>query len=103
MIVKNSHHKPSLDTRVKCGASREGHGAVLEQLTPHGWETSAYASRFLNNAEKLYSIKELELFGVVWSIEDFKHYLYGKKFPLVTDHRVLLSILREKTFKIHQS
>ena len=41
--------------------------------------------------------------GVVWSFEQFKHYLYGKKFPVVTDHRALLSILREKSHKIHQS
>ena len=33
--------------------------------------------------------------GVVWSIEYFKNYLYGKEFTVITDHRALLSILKE--------
>ena len=33
--------------------------------------------------------------GVVWSVEHFKYYLYGKPFTVVTDHRALLSIMRE--------
>ena len=33
--------------------------------------------------------------GVVWSVEHFKYYLYGKPFTVITDHRALLSIMRE--------
>ena len=33
--------------------------------------------------------------GVVWSIEYFKNYLYGKHFKVITDHRALLSIMKE--------
>ena len=33
--------------------------------------------------------------GVVWSIDYFKNYLYGKHFTVITDHRALLSILKE--------
>ena len=33
--------------------------------------------------------------GVVWSVEHFKCYLYGKPFTVITDHRALLSIMRE--------
>ena len=32
---------------------------------------------------------------MVWSIEYFKNYLYGNKFSIITDHRALLSILKE--------
>ena len=42
-----------------------------------------------------YSINELELLGVVWSVGHFKYYLYGKPFTVKTDHRALLSIMRE--------
>ena len=55
----------------------------------------AFASRFLNSVEDRYSINELELLGVVWSVEHFKYYLYGKPVTVRTDHRALLSIIRE--------
>ena len=45
--------------------------------------------------EKRYSVNERELLGVVWSVEYFKNYLYGKHLTVITDHRALLSILKE--------
>ena len=91
----NSHYKPQLETRVKCDASRSGLGAVSEQLTVDGWKSIAFMSRFLNSCEERYSVNELELLGVVWSIEYFKIYLYGKNFTVITDHRALLFIMKE--------
>ena len=91
----NSHYNPQLETRVKCDASRSGLGAALEQLTVDGWKPIAFASRFLNSCEERYSVNELELLGVVWSTEHFKNYLYGKHFKVITDHRALLSIMKE--------
>ena len=70
-------------------------GAALEQLTVDGWKPISFALRFLNSSEERYSINELELLGVVWSTEYFKNYLYGKEFTIITDHRALLSILKE--------
>ena len=93
--TENKHFKPELETRSKCDASRKGLGCALEQRTPNGWHTVAFASRFLNSVEDRYSINELELLAVVWSVEHFKYYLYGKPFTVITDHRALLSIMRE--------
>ena len=73
-------------------------GCALEQRTANGWHAVAFASRFLNSVEDRYSINELELLGVVWSVEHFKYYLYGKPFTVITDHRALLSIMRENRF-----
>ena len=84
-----------MDVRVKCDASRSELGAALEQNTPDGWKPIALASRFLNSTEERYSVNELELLGIVWSIDYFKYYVYGKNFTVVTDHRALLSILKE--------
>ena len=86
---------PHLETRIKCDASRKGLGCALEQRTPNRWHTVAFASRFLNSVEDRYSINELELLGVVWSNEHFKFYLYDKPFTVITDHRALLSLMRE--------
>ena len=102
-LTENNHYDIKRNTIVKTDASRSGLGAVLEQKTCNGWETISYASRFLNNAEEKYSINELELLGVVWALEHFKHYLLGHHFIIQTGHRALLSILKERTSKIHQS
>ena len=94
-FTENAHYNPNLPTRVRCDASIEGLGAALEQQTSLGWKPIAFASRFLNNCESKYSVNELEFLGVVWSIEHFKHYLHGKGFVVVTDHRAFLSILKD--------
>ena len=41
------------------------------------------------------SVNELELLGVLWSVEYFKNYLFGKSFTIITDHQALLSIKKE--------
>ena len=49
-------------------------------------------------------MNDLELLGVVWSIEYFKNYLYGKIFTVITDHRALLSIMKEnRSNKLYNS
>ena len=72
-----------------------GLGAALEKDTSDGWKPIAFASRFLNSTEERYSLNELELLVIVWSIDYFKYYFYEKNFIVSTDHRALLSILRE--------
>ena len=66
------------------------------------WKTISYASRFLTDLETKYSINELELSAVVWSIEHFKNYVYGVRFGVVSDHKALQSVLKSnkgnKTF-----
>ena len=84
--TENTHYNPHLETRIKCDASRAGLGAASEQCSPTGWHTVAFASRFLNSNEERYSVNELELLGVVWSVAYFKCYLFGKSFTIITDH-----------------
>ena len=67
---------------------------VLSYLNyPEGWVNIAYASHFLKSLEEKYSVNELELLGVVWAIELFKYYLYGKFFTVITNHQALISAL----------
>ena len=93
--TENTHYYPHMETQIKCDASRAGLGAALEQRSPTGWNTVAFASRFLNSNEERYSIKELELLEVVWSVENYKYFLFDKSFTIITDHRALLSIMKE--------
>ena len=75
---------------------------VLQQKPGAEWEITHFASQFLTEIEKKYSINELELLAVVWSIENFRIFVYGTEFEVVTDHKALTTILRnnraDKTF-----
>ena len=93
--TENKHFNPDLEARIKCDASRKGLGCALEQRTPNGWHTVHLASRFLKSVEDRYNINELEFLGVVWSVEHVKYYHYVKLFTVITDHRVLISIMKE--------
>ena len=53
-----------------------------------------FASRFLSDTEKKYAINELELLAVVWGLEHFRLYLYGKPIKLLTDHQALEPLMK---------
>ena len=74
------HCNPELETRIRCDASCSGLGAALGKLTVGGWKQISIGSRFRNSNEERYSIYELELLGVVWSIKFLKINLMRKNF-----------------------
>ena len=76
-VAELTHFKRNKPLRIICDASKQGLGAVLQQCEENKWKPIAYASRFLYELECKYSINELELLAVVWSIEHFKNYVYG--------------------------
>ena len=69
-------------------------GAILAQIDEKGDEyVCFYASRLLKGAELQYGITEKECLAVVWSVKQFRVYLYGAKFTIVTDHNALLWLM----------
>ena len=80
-----------METRIISDTSTSSSGASLEQHSKEGWVALASSSRFLNSLEEKYSVNELELLRVVWSIEHFKKYLYGKHFTVIDDHQALIN------------
>ena len=83
-----AHYDPDLPVRVACDASPYGLGSVLIHVMSCGSEKPvAFASRTLNRAERNYSQIDKEALALVWGIRKFNHYLYGRRFTLVTDHQ----------------
>ena len=67
-------------------ASNEALGAILSQ-GPIGQDLPiSYVSITHNNADRNYSTTEKELLAIVWGCKQYRPYLYGRKFTIVTDH-----------------
>jgi Reverse transcriptase (RNA-dependent DNA polymerase)/RNase H-like domain found in reverse transcriptase/Spumavirus aspartic protease (A9) len=81
-------------------ASLTALGAVIEQEGSDGLKRPiAYASRSTSAAERNYSSTELECAAVVWAVNYFRPYLYGKHFTIYTDHSALQWLLKLKAIK----
>ncbi|GJT32255.1 putative reverse transcriptase domain-containing protein, partial [Tanacetum coccineum] len=83
---------------VYCDASHKGLGVVLMQNE----KVIAYASRQLKIHEKNYTTHDLELGAVVFSLKMWRHYLYGTKCTVFTDHKSLQHILDQKELNMRQ-
>ncbi|GJV03189.1 putative reverse transcriptase domain-containing protein [Tanacetum coccineum] len=83
---------------VYCDASKKGLGAVLMQRE----KVISYASRQLKIHEKNYTTHDLELGAVVFALKIWRHYLYGTKCTLFTDHKSLQHILNQKELNMRQ-
>ena len=70
--------------------------AVLMQIKEGKKVLISAASRTLTSAEKNYGIVEREALAVVWGIQYFRTYLFGKTFLVITDHQCLKYL---QTFK----
>ncbi|GJS48043.1 reverse transcriptase domain-containing protein [Tanacetum coccineum] len=83
---------------VYCDASLQGLGAVLMQRE----KVIAYASRQLKPHEENYTTHDLELGAVIFALKIWRHYLYGTKCTVFTDHKSLQHILRQKELNMRQ-
>lgn len=81
---------------LRTDASLVGLGAILLQYTDDTPHPIAYASRTLLPAEKNYSVIERECLAIVWGINKFKYYLFGKAFVLEVDHKPLVYLNKFK-------
>ena len=90
-----AHYAKDRDNIVTTDASKTGLGITLWQKQSDGEiKPIAFGSRYLNESEQNYSIGELELLAVVWGLEKFRFYLYGKKVFLYTDHQALEPLIK---------
>ncbi|GJW48564.1 putative reverse transcriptase domain-containing protein [Tanacetum coccineum] len=90
--------KGSEDFIAYCDASKKGLGVVLMQRE----KVISYASRQLKIHEKNYTTHDLELGAVVFALKIWRHYLYGTKCTVFTDHKSLQHILDQKELNMRQ-
>ncbi|GJS35108.1 putative reverse transcriptase domain-containing protein [Tanacetum coccineum] len=86
------------DFVVYCDVSHQGQGVVLMQRE----KVIAYASRQLKPHEENYTTHDLELGAVVFALKIWRHYLYGTKCIVFTDHKSLQHILDQKELNMRQ-
>ena len=54
----------------------------------------SYASKALSSTESNYSNIERELLGLLFAMNHFKHFTYGRLVHVITDHKPLVSLFR---------
>ena len=80
------------ETVLQCDASEQGLGACLLQEG----HPIVYASRALTSAERNYAQIEKELLAIVFGVERFEQYVYGRHVKVESDHKPL-EIIHKKS------
>ncbi|KAJ3700836.1 hypothetical protein LUZ61_004541 [Rhynchospora tenuis] len=86
------------DYIVYTDASKLGLGCVLTQ----DGHVIAYGSRQLRPHEQNYPTHDLELAAVIFALKLWRHYLYGVKCKIYTDHKNLKYIFTQKELNLRQ-
>ena len=88
----------SSDYVIYSDASLRGMGCVLMQ----NGRIISYLSRQLKPHERNYPTHDLELAAVVFALKAWRHYLYGRRCQIYSDHRSLKYITTQKELNLRQ-
>ena len=87
------HFDPSLSIGISCDASEVGLGAVLFHRYSDGSERPiANTSKTLTSTQRGYSQIQKEALAIIFALNKFHQFLYGRTFILVTDHKPLIAL-----------
>jgi hypothetical protein len=88
---------------VTTDASGFATGAILQQDHGQGLQPIAFMSHKMNAAERNYPVHEQELLAVVHALREWRHYLHGAEFEVVTDHMSLKHFLSQPRLSARQA
>ena len=78
-------------------------GAELSQEFGGQLQPIAFMSKKLNSAERNYPVHEQELLAVIQAIREWKCYLDGQKFKIITDHKSLIYLQKQPHLSSRQT
>ena len=90
------YFNPNSSTTLQTDASKKGLGTVLLQNS----KPVMFASRALTASERNYQNLERECLAMIWAMEKFHYFLYGKEFTLETDQKPLVLVYRKHMVEI---
>lgn len=85
------YYDPTKELTLQCDSSGKGLGAALLQEG----QPICYASRSLTDTETRYAQIEKEMLAIVYALEKFDQYTYGRKVRVTSDHKPLEAILKK--------
>ena len=88
---------------VTTDASGFATGAILQQDHGKGLQPIAFMSHKMNKAERNYPVHEQELLAIVQALREWRHYLHGTTFEVVTDHNSLKYFMTQPTLSARQA
>ena len=94
---------PKLPYTIVTDASGFAIGAALCQDHGNGLQPCAYLSRKMNDHERNYPVHEQELLAIVHALREWRHYLLGSKFTVITDHRSLQYLATQDKLSARQT
>lgn len=86
---------PDLPVVLTCGASPTGIAAVLSHTINKEDRSIAFISRALTPSEQNYSQLDREALAIVFAVNKFYLYLFGRRFTLITDNTPLSRIFHQ--------
>ncbi|XP_048440603.1 uncharacterized protein LOC108868533 [Pyrus x bretschneideri] len=86
------------DFEIYSDASLNGLGYVLIQ---HG-RVIAYALQQLKPHKMNYSTHDLELASIIFALKIWRHYLYGEKYKIFTDHKSIQYLFTQRDLNLRQ-